>query len=58
MGDLAKSCKSSREGCCRLQVICYLVLQVGVAEGRDEDPGDAGVPVPGRGVQRGVAVLQ
>ena len=36
----------------------YLVLQVRVAEGRDEDPGDAGVPVPGRRVQRGVAVLQ
>ena len=38
--------------------VSYLVLQVWVAEGRDEDPGDAGVPVPGRRVQRGVAVLQ
>ena len=38
--------------------VSYLVLQVGVAEGRDEDPCDAGVAVPGRGVQRGVAVLR
>ena len=48
----AKSCV------CVISCVPYLVLQVGVAEGRDEDPGDAGVAVPGSGVQRGVAVLK
>ena len=41
-----------------LSSVFYLVLKVGVTERRDEDPGDAGVTVPGRGVQRGVAVLR
>ncbi len=36
----------------------HLILQVQVAGGGDEYPGHPGVPVAGRGVEGGVAVLE
>ncbi len=51
---------TARAATCRRSAVSlpHLVLHVQVAGGRDEDPGDAGVAVAGRGVQRGVPVLE